>query len=217
MWDVIGIRELRRREECFTTLQIGHVLHHPKAKNGRAGVGFQKKSKWKTIIYGEGKQHQPQSSKTCSLHGKALQTKDTASVCTDNIILRRKYKWLLQRRRWNFREPNPLYNSGERFQCANREKNKPTETTTGKVGYEFLNERGDTKKVQNHECHVSEEIKKEMDVEKSKPCSEDRNWLHSKKKVKHRHRRNSEQPIQHCMWPQNGKEPHEAGPRARIK
>ena len=44
MWDVIGIGELRRREECFTTLQIGHVLHHPKAKNGRAGVGFQIKT-----------------------------------------------------------------------------------------------------------------------------------------------------------------------------
>ena len=26
MWDVIGSGEVRRREECFTTLQSGHLL-----------------------------------------------------------------------------------------------------------------------------------------------------------------------------------------------
>ena len=39
-WDVNGIGEVRRREECFTTLQSGHLLYHYKANNGRAGVGF---------------------------------------------------------------------------------------------------------------------------------------------------------------------------------
>ena len=40
LWDVIGIRELRRREEDFATLQSGHLLYHSKANNGQAGVGF---------------------------------------------------------------------------------------------------------------------------------------------------------------------------------
>ena len=40
VWDVIGIREVRRREEGFTTLQSGHLLYYSKAKNGQAGVGF---------------------------------------------------------------------------------------------------------------------------------------------------------------------------------
>ena len=40
IWDVFGIGEVRRREECFTTLQSGHLLYHSKANNGQAGVGF---------------------------------------------------------------------------------------------------------------------------------------------------------------------------------
>ena len=39
-WYVIGIGEIRRNEEGFTTLQSGHLLYHSKAYNGQAGVGF---------------------------------------------------------------------------------------------------------------------------------------------------------------------------------
>ena len=35
IWGVIGICEVRRPEECVTTLQSGHLLHHSKANNGR--------------------------------------------------------------------------------------------------------------------------------------------------------------------------------------
>ena len=42
--------------------------------------------------YSEGKQHQPQSNITCSVHSKALQAKDSASICTNNIILRGRHK-----------------------------------------------------------------------------------------------------------------------------
>ena len=38
--DVIRIGEVRRREECFTTLQSGHLLCNIKANNSQAGVGF---------------------------------------------------------------------------------------------------------------------------------------------------------------------------------
>ena len=55
------------------------------------------------------------------------------------------------------------------------------ETATGKFGLELRNERGDTmvewstKKVQNHEYHVPEESREEMDMEKPKRCNENRN------------------------------------------
>ena len=39
-WDVIGLGEVRRKEESFTTLQSGHLLCHSEANNGQAGVGF---------------------------------------------------------------------------------------------------------------------------------------------------------------------------------
>ena len=39
-WDVIGLGEVRRKEESFTTLQIGHLLYHSEANSGHAGVGF---------------------------------------------------------------------------------------------------------------------------------------------------------------------------------
>ena len=39
-WDVIGLGEVRRKEERFTTLQSGHLLYHSEANNGKAGVGF---------------------------------------------------------------------------------------------------------------------------------------------------------------------------------
>ena len=39
-WDVIGLGEVRRKEERFTTLQSGHLLYHSEANNGQACVGF---------------------------------------------------------------------------------------------------------------------------------------------------------------------------------
>ena len=48
VWDVIGFSEVRRPEECFTTLQSGHLLHQ--ANNGQAGVGILINRKWKDHI-----------------------------------------------------------------------------------------------------------------------------------------------------------------------
>ena len=50
IWDVIGISEVRRPEECFTTLQSGHLPYHSNANNGQAGVGFLINRKWKDHI-----------------------------------------------------------------------------------------------------------------------------------------------------------------------
>ena len=49
-WDVIGLGEVRRKEESFTTLQTGHLLYHSEANNGQAGVGFLVNKKWKDNI-----------------------------------------------------------------------------------------------------------------------------------------------------------------------
>ena len=49
-WDVIGLGEVRRKEESFTTLQSGHLLYHSDANNGQAGVGFLVNKKWKDNI-----------------------------------------------------------------------------------------------------------------------------------------------------------------------
>lgn len=50
VWDVIGLGEVRRKDESFTTLQSGHMLYHSQAKNGQAGVGFLVNNKWKDRI-----------------------------------------------------------------------------------------------------------------------------------------------------------------------
>ena len=49
-WDVIGLGEVRRKEESFTTLQSGHLLYHSEANNGRAGVAFLVNKKWKDNV-----------------------------------------------------------------------------------------------------------------------------------------------------------------------
>ena len=49
-WDVIGLGEVRRKEESFTTLQSGHLLCNCDAINGQAVVGFLVNKKWKDNI-----------------------------------------------------------------------------------------------------------------------------------------------------------------------
>ena len=49
-WDVIGLGEVRRKEDRFTTLQSGHLLYHSDANNEQAGVGFLVNKKWKDNI-----------------------------------------------------------------------------------------------------------------------------------------------------------------------
>ena len=49
-WGVIGLGEVRRKEESFITRQSGHLLYHSEANNGQAGVGFLVNKKWKDNI-----------------------------------------------------------------------------------------------------------------------------------------------------------------------
>ena len=50
VWGVNRIFEVRSPEECFTTLQSGHLLCHSQANNGQAGAGYLIKRKWKDHI-----------------------------------------------------------------------------------------------------------------------------------------------------------------------
>ena len=93
-----------RPEECFTTLQSSHLVYHSKANNGQAGVG-------------------------CSVHNKALQTKDIASFAPTTSYSEERHKYFLQRHRWDLRETKPLHDSDGRMQCSNRGKwTNPMET-----------------------------------------------------------------------------------------
>ena len=80
VWEVIGVSEVRIPEKCFITLHSGHLLCNSKENNGQAGIGFLKKKK---DHYSEGKQFQ--SSRTVFMHNKALHTKYSASICTNDI------------------------------------------------------------------------------------------------------------------------------------
>ena len=111
-WDVTVIGEVRRRQECFTTLQSGHLLCYSKANNGQAGVTVLIKRKWK-----ECKEHQPQNS---SVYNKALQTEDSAPTTSySEEYINSFYNDVDETR-----ETNPLHDSDGRLQCSNREKNK---------------------------------------------------------------------------------------------
>ena len=49
-WEVLGLGEVRRKEESFTTLQSGHLMYHSDANNGQAVVCFLENKKWKDNI-----------------------------------------------------------------------------------------------------------------------------------------------------------------------
>ena len=75
----------------------------------------------------------------------------------------------------------PLHNSDERLPRANRKKNKPYGNGNGQIWARIEKRKrrhlctmGNIKKLQNHEYHVSEEKREEMDMKKPKRCNEDR-------------------------------------------
>ncbi|XP_072380650.1 uncharacterized protein [Diabrotica undecimpunctata] len=50
-WDVIGISEVRRKDEELIELESGNILYHKGTENGRtSGVGFLINKKWKDRI-----------------------------------------------------------------------------------------------------------------------------------------------------------------------
>ncbi|MEG7522154.1 MAG: hypothetical protein M3H12_03525 [Chromatiales bacterium] len=180
VWDAIGIGEVRRREECFTTLQSGHLLYHPSANNGKAGVGFLINKRWKDYI----------------MRVNSISPRVAELV----LCISKRYKLKIVHLyaptpSFSEEEKNSFYNDMEetlgkpihytidgRLQCASRETNKPYGSgnrhiwaRNEKRKKRRIGRMGNIKKVQNHECHVSEESRKEMDVEKPKRRNKERN------------------------------------------
>ena len=80
----IGLREVRRKEESFTTLQSGHMLYHSDANNGQAGGGFLVNKTWKDNIT----RVSSGSSRTSPTHNRHIPTEDRSSICANDISLR---------------------------------------------------------------------------------------------------------------------------------
>ena len=71
------------------------------------------------IPYSKGKQHQPQSSRTCDVHTKALQTKHSASAQISSYSeedINNFYNDVEETLK------KPLHDTDERFQWSKREK-----------------------------------------------------------------------------------------------
>ena len=174
------------------------------ANTGQAKVGFL--INWKYHIVS-----QPPSYITCFVHNKAPQTKHNASICTNNIILKRTHKI------------NSFYNDVDEtiwkpnhytivmgLKYANRENNKPYWNGNGQIWARIekrkrrhLGRMGNIKKTwipcfrqkQGGDGHVKAQngvTKTEID------CIQ----------ARYHHRRNSHQQSQHWKWPQYGYDQH---------
>ena len=188
VWDVIGIGEVRRRDECFTTQQSGHLLYHSMANNGQAGVGFLLNKKWKDHI--------------------VRVNRISSRVAELVLCITKRYKLNIVQVyaptiSYSEEDINSFYmdvdetlGKPNHYVVVMGEFNEqigtwtnPVETATGKLGLVLRNERSDSllgrmgniKEIQNHEYHVPEESKEEKDVEKPKRCNEDRHLLHPNK------------------------------------
>ncbi|MEG7521682.1 MAG: hypothetical protein M3H12_01065 [Chromatiales bacterium] len=157
VWDVNGIGEVRRREECFTTLQSGH---HSRANNGQAGVGFLINKRWKDNIT-RVNSISPRVAELVLCITKRYKLKmvqvyaPTSSYSQEEInsfyndmedTLGKPNYYTIVMRDFNAQETNKPNGSGNRQICTRNEKRKGR--YIGRMGY--------IKKVQNHEYHVSE-------------------------------------------------------------
>ena len=161
---------MRRREECFTTSQSGHLLYHYKANNGQAGVGFLINKKWKdhTVRVNSFRPKVAEIIMCVTKHNK-LKTMHVYAPITS----------------YSEEDINTFYNDidetlGKPKNCMivmgylNAQigtRTNSMETVMGKCGPEELEiKRGgrisNIKKVQNREYHGPEESTEEMGIEK---------------------------------------------------
>ena len=163
IWNVIGISVARTPEECFTTLQSGHILDYSKANNDQAGDGFLINRKWKDH--------------TLRVNNISPRVAELG-MCITKRYKQKVMKVYAPTTSYSVEDINNFYNDVDEtlgkpnhYTIAlgnlNTQIGKRTnlmETATDKFGLGLRNERGDTlvelgniKKLQNLECHVSEE------------------------------------------------------------
>ena len=87
-WDVIGLGEVSRKEESFTTLQSGHLLYHYEANNGQTGVGFLVNKKWKDNITTVSSGNSSIAELVLRITDMYIPTEDRSSICANDISLR---------------------------------------------------------------------------------------------------------------------------------
>ena len=129
--------------------------------------------------YSEGKQHQPQNSRTCSVRNKVLKTKDSASICTNNSVLEEDINNFYNDVDETLRKPNHHTILMGEFDAQIGERKNHMEMASSIFGLELRHDRGDTliesATSRKYKTMRSEERRKEMEVEKPKRCNEDRN------------------------------------------
>ena len=118
---------MRRRVECFINLQTGHVLCQSVLLPA--------------VPYSEGKQHQPQRSRTCFVYNKVIQTGDSAYICSNNITLIKGHKQLLRRYYMGTTLGKPNHYT---IVMGYINAQRAVETATGKRGHEMRKERDNT-------------------------------------------------------------------------
>ena len=171
-WDVIGLGEVRRKEETFTTLQSGHLLNHSEANNGQAGVGFLVNKKWKENITRV-------SSGNSRVAGLVLRITDRYQLKIVQVYAPTTSH--------SYEETDNFYNTIDKilekqthytivmgdFNAKVGGQTNTSERATGCFGLGQRNERGDTLvewaisknfKIMKHT--ISEESREEMDMEK---------------------------------------------------
>ena len=87
-WDMIGLGEVRRKEESFTTLQSGHLLYHSEANNGQAGVGFLVNKKWKDNIIRVSSGNSIVAELVLRITDRYQLKIDRSSICANDISFR---------------------------------------------------------------------------------------------------------------------------------
>ena len=176
VWDVIGIGEVRRPEECFATLQGGHLLYHSKANNGQAGVCFLINRKWKDHIV-RVNSISPRVAELVLCITKRYKLKIVQVYAPTTSYSEDKYNDVDE----TLGKPSYYTIVMGDFNAQIGKRTNTIETATGIFGLELRNERGDTLvewatlrkyKIMNTMFQKKAE---RMDMEKPKWCNEDRN------------------------------------------
>ena len=141
VWDVIGISEVRRPEECFTTLQSGPPTMH-KSINGQSGVGFLINRKWKEHIV-RVNNLSPRVAELVSCLTKRYKLKIVQIYAPTTSYSEEDITSFYNNVDETLGKPNHYTIVMGDFNAQIGKRTNPMKTTTGKFGLEMRNERGD--------------------------------------------------------------------------
>ena len=133
---------MRRRHECFTTLQSDHLLYHSKTNNDQAGVGSLINKKWKDHI----------------VRANSISPRVTELVLRISKRYKLKAVQVYTPTSYSEEDINSFYNDVDEglgkpnhyttvmgdFNAQIQKRTNPIVTTTGKLGLVLRNERDDT-------------------------------------------------------------------------